>query len=207
MPPMSRVAERLRQAREAAGYSSAASFARAMGMLDATYRHHENGQRLPGPEQIRDYAKKLNVSYLWLLTGESNPKELADTQTQIHHAPIISWVEAGQWTAADTLPPGSGEGVIVSHTRSTIFALRVRGNSMDRIAPEGSVIIIDYGDRDLIDGRYYVFRLSNGGDATFKRYRANPTRLEPNSTQPHETIFPEESVEVIGRVIQVVQEI
>lgn len=78
---------------------------------------------------------------------------------------------------------------------------------MDRIAPEGSVIIIDYGDRDLIDGRYYVFRLSNGGDATFKRYRANPTRLEPNSTQPHETIFPEESVEVIGRVIQVVQEI
>ncbi|WP_162906867.1 LexA family protein [Algihabitans albus] len=204
---MSQVAERLRQAREAAGYTSAAAFARAMGMLDATYRHHENGQRTPGPEQIRDYAKKLNVPYLWLLTGESNPKELGPVQTQIHHAPIISWVEAGQWTASDTMPAGSGDVVIVSHMRSTVFALRVHGNSMDRIAPEESVIVVDYGDRDLIDGRYYVFRLSNGGEATFKRYRANPTRLEPDSTHPHETIFPDETVEVIGRVIQVIKEI
>lgn len=204
---MSQVADRLRQAREAAGYTSAAAFARAMNMLEATYRHHENGQRTPGPEQVRDYAKKLDVPYIWLLTGESNPKELTTLQTQIHQAPVISWVEAGRWTASDTLPAGSGDAVIVSHLRSTVFALRVHGNSMDRIAPEESVIVVDYGDRDLIDGRYYVFRLSNGGDATFKRYRTNPTRLEPDSTRPHETIFPDETVEVIGRVVQVIKQI
>jgi transcriptional regulator with XRE-family HTH domain len=38
-------AERLRSARRAAGYRSAAAAARAMGMAVATYTQHENGKR------------------------------------------------------------------------------------------------------------------------------------------------------------------
>lgn len=94
--------------------------------------------------------------------------------------------------------------VPVAHHRATVFALRVRGSSMNRVAPEGSVIVVDYEDRELVDKRLYVVRYGN--EATFKRYRntGGPERLEPDSSEPHETIFPVDGFEVIGRAVFVV---
>ncbi|WP_371456382.1 LexA family protein [Thalassospira sp. MCCC 1A01428] len=49
---------------------------------------------------------------------------------------------------------------------------------------------------------------TNGGEATFKRYRSEPSRLEPASTNPkHQTIFPQDEIRVIGRVVRVIQEL
>lgn len=67
---------RLRQAREEAGYESAARAAEALGMRSSTYAGHENGQNKFDAEQARVYGKKLKVSPVWLLFGDefSPPK-------------------------------------------------------------------------------------------------------------------------------------
>lgn len=74
---------------------------------------------------------------------------------------------------------------------------------MDRLSPDGSVIIVNQADRTLIAGRAYV--ISRRGEATFKLWRADPPRFAPYSTNPmHEPIFvkSKEAAQdmVVGRV-------
>lgn len=62
------IGERLRAARESAGYDSAAAAARALGVPYPTYAGHENGNRgLRG--KLEGYARRFAVSTDWLLTG------------------------------------------------------------------------------------------------------------------------------------------
>lgn len=117
--------------------------------------------------------------------------------------PLISWVSAGKLSGSDVpanvtaqkrLPRGDlGPGQWI--------ALRVRGDSMDRVAPEGSVIFVNVSDKTLVEERYYVFT-NEEGDSTFKKYRGGrQPRLQPFSTNPdHETIPVTEDVLVVGRV-------
>jgi SOS-response transcriptional repressor LexA len=80
------------------------------------------------------------------------------------------------------------------------FVVLVEGDSMDKVAASGDGVIVDPTDLDLVSGKYYVVR--NGeGETTFKRYRENPARLEPCSTNPaHQTIYPgRDTFTVIGR--------
>ena len=52
-------------------------------------------------------------------------------------------------TKAETLP--------IQYERPTLFAFRVEDSSMNRTAPPGAYLIVDYEDRVLVDGKYYVF--------------------------------------------------
>lgn len=58
---------RLRAARLAQGYQSAACAARSEGWNEATYRHHENGTRGFTAEQAKLYAAAFSVTPTWLL--------------------------------------------------------------------------------------------------------------------------------------------
>lgn len=64
--------ERLKKARLAAGYKSAAEAARALGMKLETYHKHENGMNGLGRNAIK-YARFFKVSLDWLLRGEGMP--------------------------------------------------------------------------------------------------------------------------------------
>src|SRR5215472_898840 len=62
--------ERLRTARERAGYLTTTAAAKALGVTLSTYTHHENGTRqFRAPEAVR-YATFFRVSVSWLLTGK-----------------------------------------------------------------------------------------------------------------------------------------
>lgn len=81
------------------------------------------------------------------------------------------------------------------------FALRVVGDSMDRIAPDGSTVVVDRSDRQTVAGKPYIF--SHRGETTFKLWRPDPDRLAPYSWNPaNEPIFvkKKKDFEVIGRV-------
>src|SRR5690606_25924552 len=83
-------AERLRKAREIAGYETAAAAARALNIKEPTYYGHENGSRgLRRDEAIR-YSRFFRVDLDWLLTGRGDPKHGAPSFT-----PVVGYVGAG----------------------------------------------------------------------------------------------------------------
>jgi DNA-binding XRE family transcriptional regulator len=59
-------AERLREARLRAGYTSAAAAARQFRWTKPTYAGHENGSRTFSWEDAQRYAKAFKVEPLWL---------------------------------------------------------------------------------------------------------------------------------------------
>lgn len=75
--------DRLRQARKAAGFTSAESAAKALGMSASTYRSHENGQNNFGPEEAIPYGRKFKVSPSYLLTGETQISGADDDNIRI----------------------------------------------------------------------------------------------------------------------------
>lgn len=125
-------------------------------------------------------------------------------ETPIRRVPLISWTQAANFSepAVPSLTSDAKDQIAVANSRTTLFALHVVDSAMTRVAPEGSIVIVDYGDKSLVPGRCYIVR--HGNQAIFRRYRTDPVRLEPDSTDPHETIFIGHDMEVVGRVLQVI---
>jgi len=130
-------AARLRQARIAAGFKSAAEAAARFGWPYATYSQHERGQA-GIPRAAADYAKAFKVSEAWLLTGEGGD----ETYPTVH---LVGFAGAG--------PDGTvlfAEGDVyfgdvpapVDATAST-KALGVKGDSMRGVANDGWLIYYD----------------------------------------------------------------
>lgn len=113
--------------------------------------------------------------------------------------PLLGDVPAGRPQDAIEMT-GRWHAVSDPDTPPRAYALRVKGDSMDKLVPDGATIIVDPDDRDLWDGAQYVVRGSDG--STFKEYRANPARLVPLSSNPsfHEVKLGDEPVEILGRV-------
>ncbi len=204
-------ARRLAQLRRRAGLSMS-KMAQAMGVSSAsTYQHYEaRYKRRYLPLEMVRRIKSLLVDN-GIPEGEVNALagieglDLPGIQTAVD---LLSWVEAGRMMDTDDPYPVGGvhQHVLVDSDRESLIGLRVVGTSMNRIAPEGAVIIVDFAEKELMEGRYYVVR--HNGAATFKRFRDNPKRLEPYSTEPdHETLFASEGVEVVGRVIRITQDV
>lgn len=64
------MANRLRRAREDAGYRTAAAAIEHFKWPSSSYRAHENGQNNYGPDVANEYAKAYGVSAAWLLLGD-----------------------------------------------------------------------------------------------------------------------------------------
>lgn len=174
------------------------------GLKEDAIRNVLRGRSIsPRGKTLCAIAEALNWSIEELL-GQSN---LSNKSVPMAAVPVVSWVEAGSFSeASDPYEPGDSVNEIqVPSTSTTLIALVVRGSSMNRVAPDGSTILVDYSRCDLISGKYYVVK--NGDGATFKRYRSNPDRFEPNSTEDHQIIFPQDSITVVGQVVRVIHDL
>jgi phage repressor protein C with HTH and peptisase S24 domain len=67
---MSATSERLKRARELAGFTEATEAAQRHGWTVPTYLSHENGTRGAPVAKLTAYADAFKVSLQWLLTGE-----------------------------------------------------------------------------------------------------------------------------------------
>lgn len=164
----------------------------------------ESGKTTPSGPHLLNIARGLGVTPEFLAFGVGKPDNVTVSGLPLIKVPLISWVEAGVLaTTIDIYEPGDAEAFIdVSSNRTSLIALRVSGNSMNLEAKDGSVIIVDYDDKTLVSGKLYVIKTADG-DVTFKRYRSDPDRFEPCSSEPYNTIFPSEGWSVVGRVIKV----
>lgn len=114
--------------------------------------------------------------------------------------PLIAWVSAGAMAQDHFGGEALGQLHIGDLPAGDWIALQVRGDSMDRISPPDSIIAVNRKDKRLVPNACYVIADDNG-DATYKRYRSDPMRFEPVSTNPsHEAIFPDREPIIVGRV-------
>ena len=81
-------AARLRQARTDAGFPSARATAEHFGWPYATYATHENGTRNIGIEALERYALALQVSMIWLISGQGT-RDAPRSRVRVE-----GWIEA-----------------------------------------------------------------------------------------------------------------
>lgn len=216
---MQTAADRLKWARERAGYETAKSFADAHGIPQGTYANHESGGRGLREKPARRYARLLDVSAAWLLTGDGEPHPMGGTD----QVEVVGHVEAGKYKPQ--LEWGIGERYTVQPPQAARFAhlprygLEVRGESMNLAFQPGTVIICvpidDFTEemrsgqrvvvkrvgRDTEDFEYTVKELVQERDGTFWLW---PRSTHPEHQQPlrlDETAQEADGVEIVAIVV------
>lgn len=169
-------------------------------------------EKVPGDVHFTTIARMerstQTISTDWLIRIAhalgTTPAELMGEPMRFNSrmVPLIGSIAAGNWREAienpEMLIPAFDVG-------PNTFALRPVGDSMDKLAPEGSIAIVDPDRRELREGRLYAV-MNGEGESTFKRYRSEPARLEPVSSNPEHKAMPLglEPFTVIGQVMQIV---
>lgn len=201
MDDSKKIGERLKQARIHARYATATEAAEALGVKYQTYAAHENGNRGVARACER-YARRYKVSLDWLLRGRGPGPGEAEPEHEVEpiDVPLLTWVSAGTLQREDVSDEQIGTISIGPLDDGDWIALRVRGDSMDKVSPPDSIILVNRKDTHLVPNGCYV--IDDGeGNATYKRYRPDPMRFEPVSmNDKHEPIYPEQEPKVIGRV-------
>ncbi|QRM36969.1 hypothetical protein F3X89_03855 [Rhizobium rhizogenes] len=196
-----KIGKRLKEARRHAGFATAIEAAASLGIRYPTYAAHENGSRgvVRAAEQ---YSRRYRVSLDWLLRGiGAGPGEVDEiVSDRAIDVPLLSTISAGDLQRDDIADEAKGVITVGQLPDGDWIALEVVGDSMDRISPPNSVIIVNRADKRLVPNACYVIADENG-EATYKRYRPSPDRFEPVSTNSsHEPIFPDNTPPVVGRV-------
>lgn len=119
----------------------------------------------------------------------------------VRWVPLIGLASAGAWREAISFSMGEVS-VRADKAGRKAFAVEICGDSMDKILPEGGWAVVDPDMTSLYDEKVYLV-MNADYDATLKRYRSNPARLEPVSHNPtYETIMIEPgTISVVGRVV------
>lgn len=166
-----------------------------MGTSTSQVTKLERAERRLTVDWLERIAEALQVSPADLLEhpNSSGPSRV----------PVLSWVSAGSLVTPDAVITDLDELPMIEVTglaEGDWIALRVSGDSMDRISPPESIILANRRDRRLVANACYIIGDGDGG-ATYKRYRPDPMRFEPVSTNPvHEPLFPNQEPTIIGRV-------
>lgn len=123
----------------------------------------------------------------------------AKPTSPLRMVPLVGRIAAGNWREAIQDPSGW---VPALAGGPNSFALLPDGDSMDLIVAEGTKIVVDPDEFDLLDGKIYAV-MNGEGDTTFKRFRADPPRLEPCSRNPEHKpiVLGREPFTVVGRVV------
>lgn len=99
---------------------------------------------------------------------------------KLRPVPVISWVTAGKWhEVVDPYQPGVAEEWVESDVTGTnVFALRVKGDSMEPEFVEGDIIIVNPHIAPK-PGDFVIAKDKDNGEATFEpevsRHRGNPS--------------------------------
>lgn len=84
--------ERLKLARENAGFNSPREAARHFRWNENTYKARENGFRDFGVDEAKDYGRAFGVSWIWLVSGEGTTEPPTTTPVTV---PLVGYVGAG----------------------------------------------------------------------------------------------------------------
>lgn len=166
--------------------------------------------RVKRPRLLRELAKALKTTEEWLLWKRGPEERPAGEPGAIQQVPLLDTVAAGKLKNPQSQIPHEDVPLLAFADlgRGDFFALRVErdSDSMNRVSPENSVIIVNRADKTLLTGKFYVFSIK--GETTYKRWPGGENNyLEPYSTNPaNKPIFYKKKtdLDVIGRVVRTV---
>lgn len=184
---------KIAEARRAKGWSQQ-KFADELGTTQQQIARWENGQRDPRADVVVKMSSILGVTVSYLLGVDGDPGYIKANRTpETHLLPVVGRIAAGTPREAigqsDEMYETTDE-IYKVHPQS--FWLVVASNSMNRIFPESSLVLID-PNIEVHDGDVAALFV-NGDDATLKRifFEDGSIRLVPESYDPE---YPERVID------------
>lgn len=143
------------------------------GVSDVAVGYWEKDVNVPSGESLAKLAKYFNTSIDYILYSTEFEGNLI---TKMRRIPVISWVQAGQFTeckAAEVFSEVDKWVETSLRIGDSSFALEVKGDSMTNpnglpTIPEGATVIVD-PDAAPIHGKIVVARLDGTNEATVKK--------------------------------------
>ncbi|MET0154664.1 MAG: S24 family peptidase [Rickettsiales bacterium] len=169
----------------------------ALGKTKAIGTSILNGSRKVTSEEVVKIAKLLDCP-AGVLLGEKEEKKPSSAAC----VPIVGDVP-GHTLALQGEPDGCDR-IFVDSKRVNLLAVRLKGESMNKIAHNGSILIIDCENNDpsKLNGKLVIARLRNR--YTFQRFFTFPTLLAPESNDIDYSSIPVragDDFEIIGEVV------
>ena len=185
----------------------------AIGVSKTSVIYWEKDENLPKHDSLMALAQILGVTSDYLLHGkESNSLDnnvIAPFPMAGRLIPVISWVQAGTWTTADSVPMGTQFKEWLPPNPKcgkNGYGLIVVGESMSPdFRPSDKIYVNpDFQISDLKTGDLVIVACDGETEATFKRLilESNGMYLEPLNPKWHEKIIPlREGCKLVGKVV------
>ena len=195
---------KIKEARDAKGWTQQ-HLAERMGTTQQTIQRYEKGTRNLKASVLAQLSEVLDVTVAYLLGMSDGDAPRADSA----NIPLYGSIAAGrplEMESAEALYPVPAD---VCNRWPNAFLLRVEGESMNRILPNGCYALVDPCTEADHDNQPYAVRVGDQA-ATIKRVHKLPNGLQliPDSNDP--TFQPQTfdlsikgapTLSVIGRVV------
>ncbi len=203
---MSAIGKVLKARRIAKGLS-ARQLAERVGVSDAHIIYIEKAQRRATFDKLMNIISTLGltVDEIMSVIGQKNDDSggLAYSKP-LRRIPVVSWVTAGAWhDVSDAFEPGDSDQWIESDVEGeSVFALSVKGDSMEPEFHEGEVIIIN-PHVEAMPGDFIIVK-NPDGEATFKQLKkyGNSWVLHPLNPRHQDMVVRRGDFRVIGKVVK-----
>lgn len=199
---------RIAAARNAKGWSQK-DLAKKIGTTQQQIARYESGANDVKSSVLLKLSAALGVTVSYLLALDDDPSFVSVVSSDTVPVPVLGRIAAGTPRTAFSQSDDyhdTQRGLVASHPHA--FWLVVAGNSMNRLFPEGALVLVD-PDAEVRSGDVAAIFV-NGDDATIKRvyFEDGSVRLHPESWDPDyrdRTIDPSDpdapAVRVIGRAV------
>lgn len=181
--------------------------AKLSGMSHVNVKDIENDKIKPSFEKVINLLKAYHADIQeFLMEIGCLPLNIEPALVgKLNPVPIISWVAAGRWhEVCDAFQPGDADEWLASDVKGqNIFAVRVKGDSMEPEFTEGDIIILDPHIKPN-PGDYVIVK-NDEGEATLKQLKQyGRTRvLHPlNPKYPDIELSEKHQYEIAGKVVE-----
>ncbi len=143
-----------------------------IGVKGGAISQWEDDKTSPKGENLIALSQAMGCVPEFLLYGENSASNVEPAHADIRHIPVISYVQAGEWTPESSIRSLEGNIEYLQTNldlSSSAFTLIIKGCSMEPEFSEGDAVVIDPNVFPL-PGDFVVAK--NGEDeALFKKYR------------------------------------
>ncbi|MFX9718188.1 S24 family peptidase [Acinetobacter baumannii] len=184
-----------------------------IGVSKTSVIYWEKDENLPKHDSLMALAQILGVTSDYLLSGKGSDSLDQNVTKPFPIAgrlvPVISWVQAGTWTSADSVPIGTEFKEWLPPNPKcgkNGYGLIVVGESMSPdFRPSDKIYVNpDFQISDLKTGDLVIVACDGETEATFKKLivESNGMYLEPLNPKWHEKIIPlREGCKLVGKVV------